>query len=551
MSSFTIFLIGEISSGKSSFLNALAGYPISSVSLQRETFRPLGYNFSQDKIKNLKVNGKKLDAMHNKNLSDRENISNINIDNIKTIDWSSEDIPLLFEHKKKLHLIDFPGINDAEDKTDMFMKCIEENFEMVDLVIYLTDATRAFNSTSEIEHFNKIKKMVNNKNSNGKYTNLIVVDNKFDDIDDDDFKDIYKRIQKKITSDDYKINNDRIFKFSSHRYFLKRYINNKVNIKLPECFKKEIKQILKNNYCWSQKIVTDIKNGYLNCENVERELNLKENDLHGDWNMLIKYIKNNMDNIENLRDETMINYLNGELTKTYYSNYDDLIKKIYKSWFLINNKNVMIKFLDDIIIHNINDKRYESYNTHVMAKFIELYNILKISMCIFKKIFLFGDKRITNNTNTYDEMLFLTMINFNMLNSSNVLMLREFLTRIKFNNSKIDYINCSITENGQQEIKKIKTFTKSYDLYDSNRSVPASLDIILKIANLKPRMIIYLDNKEKLPINVFNEYNIDHYKLIEYCYNNFQMEKRIDTYIFNDIFQKNEKSEMEILINGL
>jgi septin family protein len=43
----TFFLVGEVSTGKSSFLNALGGGILSCASIQRETFSPEYYQFTK------------------------------------------------------------------------------------------------------------------------------------------------------------------------------------------------------------------------------------------------------------------------------------------------------------------------------------------------------------------------------------------------------------------------------------------------------------------------------------------------------------------------
>jgi DNA polymerase elongation subunit (family B) len=69
----TIALIGEVSSGKSSFLNSLIGYPQSSTSLQRETFQPISYRCNgKFNVKELLKNSLILDEIHDDNRNKRE-----------------------------------------------------------------------------------------------------------------------------------------------------------------------------------------------------------------------------------------------------------------------------------------------------------------------------------------------------------------------------------------------------------------------------------------------------------------------------------------------
>ena len=76
----TIALIGEINSGKSSLLNALAAGFVSCVSLQRETFEPLAYRFSHTKgePKIIRQISEQIDIIHNQNNLQREQLTKEN-----------------------------------------------------------------------------------------------------------------------------------------------------------------------------------------------------------------------------------------------------------------------------------------------------------------------------------------------------------------------------------------------------------------------------------------------------------------------------------------
>ena len=65
---FTIGIIGAISGGKSSFLNAVSGGFISNVSLQRETLTPQAYIFSNNGNKDIfHILSSKLKLQHENN----------------------------------------------------------------------------------------------------------------------------------------------------------------------------------------------------------------------------------------------------------------------------------------------------------------------------------------------------------------------------------------------------------------------------------------------------------------------------------------------------
>lgn len=66
-------------------------------------------------------------------------------------------------------IYDFPGINDADDK---FRELYESKLKShrPELVIYFTDAKRAFTTSKEISDFNDIKSIVDDINKSGWYS---------------------------------------------------------------------------------------------------------------------------------------------------------------------------------------------------------------------------------------------------------------------------------------------------------------------------------------------------------------------------------------------
>lgn len=103
-------LIGQVSSGKSSLLNALAGGFCSNVALKRETFKPIIYQLSidanQSKIYSISKN---LESIHKDNNEKRNNIKNINEDEISSPIIANDDKnKLLSYYGIDMQIIDFP-----------------------------------------------------------------------------------------------------------------------------------------------------------------------------------------------------------------------------------------------------------------------------------------------------------------------------------------------------------------------------------------------------------------------------------------------------------
>ena len=131
----TIFLIGKVSSGKSSLLNALSGNFISNVSLQRETFNPIKFSFSKEgSAENIIELSNKLEEQHKKNEEKRKNLNKDDtlIEALK--------LPELYNYDE-LNIIDFPGLDDSDDKDGHFFNLIKKYIHLADIILYVTDAS--------------------------------------------------------------------------------------------------------------------------------------------------------------------------------------------------------------------------------------------------------------------------------------------------------------------------------------------------------------------------------------------------------------------------
>jgi hypothetical protein len=92
----------------------------------------------------------------------------------------------------------------------------------------------------ELDLFNKILNLVNERLSAGQYISLCIMVNMYDDINDQDYYDIYKRITTKVSR-------VKIFRFSSHRFFVNTLLDKRQIIPVPTLFHKELLTMLKNS----------------------------------------------------------------------------------------------------------------------------------------------------------------------------------------------------------------------------------------------------------------------------------------------------------------
>ncbi len=303
-----IFLIGEISSGKSSFLNAIASGFVSSVSLQRETFSPLYYEFCETANEsNLDTLTNSLADMHTKNQQLREQFENNPKLELKE-EIIKRTLPIRY-NLPDMCIIDFPGLNDSQDTYNKFYEIFNRNICYAQMVIFLTDAEKAFNSKSEVDTYNKIKKCIDDEfTKNQHHVELVIAVNKYDETSDDDLSQIYERLPKMLTCEKYKI-----FRISSHKMFIHSLMNRKGNIIIPPFLKNELKKILKNSNVSITKL-EKCKNGNntiykvlhnnliinnaLDSSDSDDEYNKKYQHTttecynEGDWDDIIGFIKN-------------------------------------------------------------------------------------------------------------------------------------------------------------------------------------------------------------------------------------------------------------------
>ena len=199
--SCNIYLIGEVSSGKSSVLNSIVGGLVSNSSLQRETLNIIKIDISPAGTEdNIKLITTELESIHMHNEARRSNISKLKIEELNEIKQCKYVMPSRYD-LGHLNIFDFPGINDTEDIQDLFVKIFKSKLSNAHIVVYVTDATRAFVSSSEVKNFKKIKEAIDLYNNDGSYIDFIILVNKFDDPNDESLKEIFDKIPKKTKID--------------------------------------------------------------------------------------------------------------------------------------------------------------------------------------------------------------------------------------------------------------------------------------------------------------------------------------------------------------
>lgn len=252
-----IFFVGEVSSGKSSLLNALAGGIISNASLQRETICPEIYNFDNIQTKaysSFKKIASMLEEKHLKNKFFKQSNKKLIKEPKNIVDADNNRIDFKPQFGMPDFMVtDFPGLNDStafyndaeksgsENSEDMFFKLVKDNIAKCDLLVYITKAETAFINQSEINLFQKLKLLRDDMMTNfGKYIKLCIVVNKFDDPYDPDLVEIANDISSKLQ---FEIP---IFRVSSHKLLVENIIQHKLSVPIPKFCMPEIHKIFQN-----------------------------------------------------------------------------------------------------------------------------------------------------------------------------------------------------------------------------------------------------------------------------------------------------------------
>jgi GTPase SAR1 family protein len=274
---YTLLLIGEVSSGKSSLLNSLAGGYVANASLQRETMRPSSYRLGVTEKADATVQriSKALESTHLRNDDERARIADLAEEDLCKLEVvADQSRPIPFDlGAGSIDVIDFAGINDADDREGRLFLPIQKNISRADLIIFVTAADRAFQNSSEVESFKRLQALVAAEVDAGHYVDLIVVVNKFDDHDDPDLLKMAERIPERIG-----LSKEKILKVSSHKMLLSNVKMNGRKLYIPNFARREIAGILKTaNVRITQELRTELaKSGTIGHTNIEYQLELDD-----------------------------------------------------------------------------------------------------------------------------------------------------------------------------------------------------------------------------------------------------------------------------------
>ena len=218
-----IAIIGKVSVGKSSFLNSFVGHPISTVSLQRETFVPICHFFSA-KHENQKSEFYKDNLSENAKLRLSKKLPKLEIKKVYYPNISIKNIN---------SITDYPGLDDGKDTRDICGFLIK-NLVLYDVVIFIIEASDAFVTKSEKVLFDNIKEQVELNYTKGQFCRMVLMISKYEN-DDDDLNEILK-----LNCSEYDY-----YRWNSYSCILQKYENNLLSSDFHEIYGNEWRKINK------------------------------------------------------------------------------------------------------------------------------------------------------------------------------------------------------------------------------------------------------------------------------------------------------------------
>jgi GTPase SAR1 family protein len=271
---FTILLIGEVSSGKSSLLNSLAGGYVANAGQQRETMCPssyrLGVNQRDDVVQRI---SKALESTHLRNEAAR--ISELDEEDLCKLEIvADENDPIPFDLSTgNINVIDFAGINDADDKDGRLFLPIKKHINSADLVVFVTAADRAFQNSSEVESFKRLQTLIAAEVACGHFVDLVVVVNKFDDPYNPDLLKMAERIPERID-----LPKEKILRVSSHKMLLSNVKLHNRKLYIPTFARREVAEILKTASVQITQALKEelVESGTISHTNIEYQLALDD-----------------------------------------------------------------------------------------------------------------------------------------------------------------------------------------------------------------------------------------------------------------------------------
>lgn len=175
-----VTIVGCVSSGKSTLLNALFCENLAQMKMKRTTMVPCVFieNKDNDSI-NIKEISQNIESVNTTLIKKSVENKNVNYEDYKPLYFNVGKIDLKFDVKCNLTIYDIPGLNDSMTK-HVYYNYLQENFVNFNIILFIVDINSGMNTDNEIEILQFI--IAQTKTVTEKKIYTLVVINKVDDM---------------------------------------------------------------------------------------------------------------------------------------------------------------------------------------------------------------------------------------------------------------------------------------------------------------------------------------------------------------------------------
>ena len=196
-------LLGHVSVGKTTLLNALLGDKFSEVSMKRTTAGINHFVISSTKTNNNNDEDLTMDTGEEDIIPATKSLEIITQENAKlraenriqerTFEVELDEPLIPMRKHTKMVITDIPGVNEA-GTSEMYLQHVEKSWETFDCVILVLDANQGVNTEEKVN----LLRLVKENNEKYKTVPVIVLCNKVDDPDDEDILELVSEVRSKV-----------------------------------------------------------------------------------------------------------------------------------------------------------------------------------------------------------------------------------------------------------------------------------------------------------------------------------------------------------------
>jgi GTPase Era involved in 16S rRNA processing len=185
-----ICLVGCVSAGKSTILNAFFGQDFAQCKIKRTTMIPNVFIESESKTMTpySEIN-EKIKTVNEQAYKDSSKLGGtLNLaDYGNELKFEVEPMEVITGGNVKICMYDIPGLNDAKTK-DVYYKYLKDNFHKFNIILFVVDIQSGLNTSDEIDIIDFLAENIHAQKTVGKNIKLLTIVNKADDMQqmDDD-----------------------------------------------------------------------------------------------------------------------------------------------------------------------------------------------------------------------------------------------------------------------------------------------------------------------------------------------------------------------------